>query len=133
MPYRVKDLAENLCLHDAELLSFQEDIPELPIPPLIPIPIAIISLRQNDKSINLVYLLWGEVTQARPLDEWPFSLLRTHWLYDEIDLERRQPELYWHRIMWSDGRVVAIPFFDVIVQVFSSQNPETAIISRKRA
>src|SRR5947209_7763016 len=36
MSDRVRDLAETLCLHDAELLSLQEDLPEPPLPLLTP-------------------------------------------------------------------------------------------------
>jgi len=133
---RVKDLAEMLCLHDAELLSIQEDVPSSYTPPLFfPFPVATISLKDNGNITNLVYFLWSEIGQSRPEEEWPFSKLRTHWLYDELDVERHPPYFprYWHRILLSDGRVISIPFFDVIIQSFSQQNPETAIITKKRA
>ena len=37
--------------------------------------------------------------------------------------------LYHHRIFLSDGRVVSVPFFDVVVHSFSEQNAQSAIIS----
>jgi hypothetical protein len=33
----------------------------------------------------------------------------------------------------SDGRVIAIPFFDVVIQMFTEQDPEPSIITRRRA
>ena len=52
-----------------------------------------------------------------------------------IDFETRQtyPTLYWHRILLSDSRVISIPFFDVVVQAFAEQSPETAILTKRRA
>jgi hypothetical protein len=134
---RVRVLAESLSLHDAELLSLQEDVPAETLPAIFPfpVPVATLSLRNAGTITNIFYLLWSEVDQSGPLREWPFSKLRTHWLYDEIEFDRRQPypPLYWHRILLSDGRVVSIPFFDVVVQAFSEANPETAIVTKRRA
>jgi hypothetical protein len=133
MNSRVGDLAENLCLHDAEVLSFQEDIPEPPSSPLSPLPVAGIFLKLDSKNIHIFYFLWGGIVQARAPKGWPFSKSRTHWLYDEVDLERRQPALFWHRILLSDGRTIAIPFYDVVVQAFSDREPKSTIVSRRRA
>jgi hypothetical protein len=133
---RVRELAENLCLHDAELLSIQEDVPNPLVPHLFPpFRVAIISLRSGERITNLIYFLWSEIEQSRPEVDWPFSKLRTHWLYDELDVERH-PSSYpkcRHTILWSDGRVLSIPFLDVVVQSFSQQNPEAALIIKKRA
>ena len=133
MNERLKELAENVCLHDAEVLSMQEDVPVRTLPTLPPLPFATVSLRQDSQIIHLVYVVWGDVVETSPPEDWPFSTLRTHWLYDEIDLERRDANLYWHRILLSDGRVVAIPFVDVVVQSFFEDRPEAALVSRKRA
>jgi hypothetical protein len=143
---RVRSLAESLNLHDAELLSLQEDLPTpSPTPFLfpIPIPVATISVKNNGSLTNIIYFLWKEIGESKPLDDWPFSRLRTHWLYDEIAFERRhhypplfwQPHLplYWHRILLSDSRVISIPLFDVVVQAFAEQSPETAILTKRRA
>ncbi len=134
---RVKDLAETLCLHDAELISLEEH-PRGPLSaPLFAFtfPVETIALRSNGKIINLFYFLWAEAGQSRSSETWPFSQLQPHWLYDEIDLDRGQPypPLYWHRILLSDGRVVSIPFFDVVIQTFSEQAPEAATITKRRA
>jgi hypothetical protein len=132
----VKELAKKLCLHDAEVLSIQENLPDPSYPPLFyPFPVATIFLTDNGNNTNLVYFLWDEIGESCPKGEWPFSKLRTHWLYDEIDVEQLGHYLprYWHRILLSDGRVVSIPFFDVIIQTFAEQNSATAIITKKRA
>ena len=117
---RVKSVAENLTLHDAEILSLQ---PEIPVQPWFQPPYsrgaATISLRNAGKITHLCYLLWDEVDEAPPPKGWPFSPLRVHWLYDEIDrAEAPWPSLFWHRILLSDGRVLSIPFTDVIVESF---------------
>lgn len=133
MNSRVKELAEGLCLHDAEVLSFQEDIPEPPASPLSPLAVAGLSLRQGGRNVNIFYFLWGDIVQSSAPRRWPFSKTGTHWLYDEVDLARRQPPLFWHRILWSDGRTVAIPFYDAVVHAFSEREPGAAIVSRRRA
>jgi hypothetical protein len=128
---RVKDLAENLRLHDAQLMSSQGYLSALPLRPVFRT--WVMSLRSNGKIVNLFYLLWGEVAVSTAQKKWPFSKLWTHSLYDEVDFEPDSPFLYWHRILLSDGRVSSIPFFDVFVHSFSEQNSETAISSRGRA
>jgi hypothetical protein len=132
MSSRAKDLAENLCLHDAELLSLQEDTLESSSLPVFPVSIVIVALKKDSKIVIIIYILRSKVVWSRPLKGWSFSKLRTHWLYDEIDFEE-EGSYYWHRILLSDGRVISIPFIDVIVQAFSEQNPETAIASLLRA
>jgi hypothetical protein len=137
MSDRVKDLAERLCLHDAEWLSLQADVPSPCIPPLFPFSswVATLAVRSNGNITVLIYFLWKEIEQSHPREEWPFSKLSMHWLYDEIDVKERPSylPLYWHRILWSDGRVVSIPFFDVVIQSFSEQNPESALVTKNRA
>ncbi len=122
---RVKELAETLCLHDAELIALEEHARGPLSPPLFlfTFPVETVALRSNGKIINLFYFLWDEVSQSRPPEDWPFSKLYPHWLYDEIDLDRGQssPPLYWHRILLSDGRMISIPFFDVVIQTFSAR------------
>jgi hypothetical protein len=134
---RVKELADTLCLHDAELISLEEHARGPLSPPLFlfTFPVETIALRNNGKIINLFYFLWDKVSQARPPEAWPFSQFHPHWLYDEVDLDRGQsnPPLYWHHIFLSDGRVISIPFFDVVIQTFSEQKPEAAAITKRRA
>jgi hypothetical protein len=94
----------------------------------------ILSLKSEGRIVSLIYLLGNVVEESPPPKVWPFSNLRTHWLYDKIDLvDPRKHRLYQHRILLSDGRVISIAFYDVVVHLFSEQDPEPAIISRRRA
>lgn len=127
---RVAGLARDLCLHDAELLSLRADVPGPLVPSLLarPLRVATITLGTPAGIVSLMYFLWGAVEQGEPGCPWPFSKSRTHWLYDEVEVEARPPypPLYRHRILWSDGGVTSIPFFDVIVQSFPERRPEAA-------
>src|SRR5262249_18459556 len=122
---RVKELAESLRLHDAELLSIQVDSSpgRAPRPPLLP-GVATVSVKRAGTIVDLFYPLWEEVGESTIPKDWPFSRLHTHWLYDEIDLaESGRSPRYWHRILLSDGRVISIPFADVIIHSFPEENP----------
>jgi hypothetical protein len=136
MNERVRELAQNANLHDAELLSVQEDLPESPLPLRFwPLPIATISVEQDGIITNMVYLLWSEVEQMPPASNWPFSECRKHWLYDEVEVEPQHAHWrrYWHRILWSDGSVMSVPFFDVIIHTFSTEHPEGTVVAKRRA
>jgi hypothetical protein len=134
MNERAKDVAESLDLHDAEVLSFQADLPARPLilPPFSP-GVATISLRSGGKFINLFYLLWDEVAESAAPKRWPFSKRQVHWLYDEFDcVEYPWPPLFWHRVLLSDGRVISIPFTDVVVSSFSGESPQAEMITYRR-
>jgi hypothetical protein len=138
---RVRELAERLSLHDSELLSIQEDVPNDggPLLPFHPIPVATVSVKNDQTVTSLIYFLWSQqIEQAHPQRDWPFSTRHIHWLYDEIDVERQSslPPFYWHRILWSNGSIISIPFFDVVVQTYSTLHPDApdaAVIIKKRA
>lgn len=126
MNERVRFVAESLSLHDAQLFSFQ---PEIPVQPWFQPPYcrgaATISLRSEGTIIHLFYVLWDQVGESTPPKGWPFSPLGVHWLYDEVDrAEAPWPSLFWHRILLSDGRVLSIPFTDVIVESFPVPDSE---------
>jgi hypothetical protein len=132
----VKHVAEILCLHDAEILSFQADIPIHPLFQSSPFSpgAAAIWLKSGGNLVNLFYLLWEEVHESASSQRWPFSKLHVHWLYDEIDrAEAPWPSVFWHRILLSDGRVISIPFSDVIVNTFSGDNPQSVVIAQGKA
>jgi hypothetical protein len=135
MNERVKAVAESWCLHDAEILSFQAGIPVHPlVKPLYSLGASMISLKKDGRIINLFYLLWDEVDVSAAPKDWPFSQLRVHWLYDEIDrVAAPWPSLFWHRILLSDGRVISIPFTDVIADSFPGENPQPVIATRRKA
>jgi hypothetical protein len=134
----VKHVAESLCLHGAEILAFQAEIPVHPLfqPSSSPFSpgAATIWLKSDGKIVNLFYSLWDEVVESDAPKRWPFSKLRVHWLYDVIDrAEAPSPSVFWHRILLSDGRVISIPFSAVIVSSFSGDNPQPVVIARRRA
>jgi hypothetical protein len=131
---RVRKFAEELCLHDAELLALQEDVATAPTPPPTRTPVAIVSLRGIGRIFSLFYLSWGEIVLSTAPDAWPFSPRRLHWLYDEIDLDPEPSPFhrYYHHVMLSDGREISIPFYDVIVHSFSDKDPQPAIDTRRR-
>src|SRR3954467_10228942 len=60
MPSQVKQLA-NLCLHDAELLAWEQPIEAFF--ELLPFRtgFAILSIRQGDEIVSLIYVLWDRV------------------------------------------------------------------------
>ncbi len=104
---QVEKLAE-LCLHDAELAAFARI--ENPGEPM-----AILSLRQEDRIVTLIYRLWGDVRESSPRPDWPFSAFHIHWLYDEIDATDAVDGEFVHSVLLSDGRVIEIPFASVVV------------------
>jgi hypothetical protein len=122
MPSQVSKISE-LCLHDAEVLGFERELHSLfPLPePYWPGPIwtatAIISLKQENTIRSLIYMLGDEVRIHESSDDWPFSKLRRHWLYDEMDVVPGRRGMFLHRILFSDGSVAEIPFFSVITSV----------------
>jgi hypothetical protein len=119
---RVRKFAEDLCLHDAELLALHEDVVTLPTLPPMQTPVAILSLRAIGRTFNLSYLLWGELVLSTAAVAWPSSPRRVQWLYDEIDREPSQPHRFYHHVMLSDGRELSIPFDDVIVHSYSDRS-----------
>lgn len=124
MPSQVRKVAE-LCLHDAELLGFeQETQPLFSFPePFWPGPLwstmAILSLKQDQTIRSLIYLLWDRVREYPAKEDWPFSKARKHWLYDELDVAPDQRGAFLHRILFSDGSVVELPFVSAIVSSVS--------------
>lgn len=123
MTSQVRKLAD-LCLHDAEVLSFDQEAHAVgPLPdPVWPAPLwsalAILSFQSDAKVFSLIYLLWDGVREHAAPADWPFSKVRKHWLYDEIDLAPDQRGMFVHRILFSDGSVLEIPFYSVILYSF---------------
>ena len=115
MPTPVRKLA-GLCLHDGELLADDQLVdPFLPenLPPWSGI--TILSIRREDEIVLLIYVLGDPVKKHEPDEAWPFSRRRTHWLYDEVDLVPDSQGLFVHRILFSDGSTLKIPFISVLV------------------
>ncbi len=122
MTARVRTFAEDLCLHDADLLALQEDVVTSLTHPPTRTPVAILSFRTIGRTFSLFYLLWGELMLSTAAESWPCSPRRVQWLYDEIDREPSQPHRFYHHLMLSDGREISIPFHDVIVHSYSDEN-----------
>ena len=119
MPSQIKKISE-LCLHDAELLGFEQEMQSfLPFTETLwPGPlcssVAVVSLEHEGKLHSLIYMLWDRVGEYPAQGDWPFSTLRKHWLYDEVDVSPDHRGMFLHRILFSDGSVVEIPFMSVI-------------------
>jgi hypothetical protein len=132
MPSQVRKLAE-LDLHDAEFLGCDQEVG-----PLVPAPseafpqpvwsaVAILSVKQDDTIVSLIYLLWDRVREYPAAADWPFSKARTHWLYDEVDLAPDPRGMFLHRVLLSDGRVLEIPFASAIIHSLSLAPPDGRI------
>lgn len=117
MPKAVRWLTETN-LHDADLLACEET----PDPEMYYLASHRV-LERDEQSHSLAlwvrhmgvtstifYHLWDRMREQAALEAWPFSPLKTHWLYDEFD-KGEAPHQYWHRILLSDGRVLSIPFW----------------------
>ena len=138
LPPRARELAEVLCLHDAELFALRCDPPRPAHEPEgMPYPVATILLRQGDLFVSIDYLLWGPAIEIPGPGGWPKASSPVCWLYDEVDSvadeilrARGDGRPLWHRILFSDGRSLAIPFLDVIVNRFSAERAETTLVER---
>jgi hypothetical protein len=126
LPTQLRKLTE-LDLHDRELLSFEKAIPFMGFSSARPngqsgwSTMAILSLGRTEEIVTLVYTLSDQIRETPKNAEWPFSRVKPHWLYDEIDrdagrdLSGHRQVRYVHRILLSDGQTLEIPFFSVAV------------------
>lgn len=137
MPSPVRNLAD-LCLHDAELLGRDQAIEPFftfPGEPFGPFPmwsaVGILSVKQDDTIVSLLYALWDRIRDYPASENWTFSRLRPHWLYDEIDVAPHSRGMFLHRILFSDGGVVEVPFLSVVIHRVSL--PEVSAGSKQIA
>jgi hypothetical protein len=121
MPRQVARLTE-LSLHDADLLACDfdfEPVSALPAEQSGASPFwlanAILSLRHENKIVTLIYILWDRIREHPAASDWPFSKLQKHWLYDEIDAPTDFQGRFLHRILFSDGSVIEVPFISVMI------------------
>jgi len=121
MPSQVVSLSE-LCLHDALVVSRVEQ--ELPNGPYShPLPYmwtgaAIVSVILGEEVISLIYNLSDHtITKAAP-EGWRFSKSEEQWLYDEVDIVNEQGGPFIHRILFSSGVTLEIPFLSVMIHRF---------------
>jgi hypothetical protein len=123
LPSQVRELAE-LCLHDAELLACNphEDM-AFPPHPVWPAPfwsvLAVLSLKQAQTVTNLIYMLWDGIREYAPQRDWPFSKERKQWMYDEVDVAADSRGAFLHRVLFSDGSVMEVPFLAVVIHRFA--------------
>lgn len=101
LPESVKKLTE-INLHDAELSDFQE----------VDLHQTVMSLKNNQYVYCLIYQTTNLVRKENFPQKWLFSDQRKHFLYDELDL---QDSAFLHRILWSDGEILEIPFTSIII------------------
>jgi hypothetical protein len=125
LPWQVKKLSE-LCLHDAEFLGYDQVADPLPRPtPAFGYPFwfatAMVSLKLQESTISLVYVLWDRVRESTAA-RWPYSRAQVHWLYDEVDVASRDDERFVHRILLSDSRIIEVPFASANVHTPSSSS-----------
>ena len=124
LPSPVRKLTE-LCLHDSELLVCgleMEPFPPSPAEPFFAVPrwsaVAVLSLQHDERITTLFYNLWDRVREFPPSKDWEFSKERKYWMYDEVDMVGNQRGLFVHRVLFSNGSVMEIPFVTVIAHGF---------------
>jgi hypothetical protein len=143
MPSSVKKLAD-LCLHDAEVLACDE-----PVEPLFPLSrfepllrhslfpfwlgFAILSIRKGDEVVSLIYALCDRIRKHPSIGDWPFSKLRRHWLYDEVDVSPNLPGMFLHRVLMSDGTLMEIPFSSALIHSFRLEDAPQGDASKQIA
>jgi hypothetical protein len=126
MPSQVVKLSQ-LCLHDTLVASRVELAQPAGAAPFVngvnPVPfmwtaVAIVSVTLGDEVVSLIYCLSDHVTTSDAPEGWRFSKLQEQWLYDEVDVidDHRGP--FVHRILFSTGVTLEIPFVSVIIHKF---------------
>ena len=113
MPSHVRALADTY-LHDAEFLALSENVQPVSPPELSPFPswaaTAVLLLKQEGTFRTLVYGLLDRVRTHDAPEDWPLSKRNKHWLCDEVLMNADRHRGFLHRILFSDGEVVEIPF-----------------------
>jgi hypothetical protein len=129
MPSQVVRLSE-LCLHDALVVSRVEQVQpageyrffdtSYPFPfPGLWTAVAIVSVAVGAEVTLLIYSLSDHTKTREAPEGWRFSKLHEQWLYDEVDVvnDRRGP--FVHRILFSTGITLEVPFVSVIIHRFT--------------
>lgn len=124
LPTPVRKLSD-LNFHDAEILGGEEQHQSTLFGPekywSVPAWTMtwILTLRQGEIIHTLIYSLWDEVREYSGEADWPFSKSRRHWLYDELDVHPDRFGMFLHRILWSDGSILEIPFAGILTSSVS--------------
>ena len=111
MPSHVRALTDAY-LHDAEFLALSENVQPAFLPETYPywVANAVLLLKQDGTFRTFVYGLSDRVRTHHSLEGWPLSRLQKHWLCDEVLMNSDRHRGFLHRILFSDGEVVEIPF-----------------------
>jgi hypothetical protein len=121
LPPKMQQLCETSCLHDAEVLGINVSGGDNGTGT----PVAVISLRQDNKMIWLVYDLYHKPTITTPVSSDAFvnASEQRQWLYDEVDV-LEEPKCR-HEILLNTGEVVEMVFFQF--DMFVHYSPSRAI------
>ena len=122
LPPKMRQFCDSICLHDAEVVGIDVSGGMNGTRT----PVAIISVRQENKLIWLVYDLYDEPTITRPVtsDVFVRDPDQRQWLYDEVDV-LDEPK-YRHEILLSTGELIDLVFFQF--DMFSHHSPSHALV-----
>jgi hypothetical protein len=105
--------------------------PPFPYPLSVWSAIAVITLRVDEEILCLFYCLWDHIRIREAPENWQFSKLREHWLYDEVQIHgERWFTTYMHSILLSTGVVLDIPFTSVVIHRFPI--PQMGVVAEKK-
>ena len=90
-------------------------------------------LKRDSQMLLLIYCLWDRVRVQSAPEAWRFSKLREHWLYDEIECIQDRRPLYLHRVLFSTGTSLEIPFITAVVHEFPPREAGTAVAAERSA
>jgi hypothetical protein len=140
LPPGAKKLAEEINLHDAEILGISLDnianmfsyhwiqsntrVPiQMSYPIISNIASYLMILLKNAEQISVVlYSLWAQpVRPIPPVRPFPSTNDRLYWLYDEITPEPKLTRHFWHSILLSDETTLEIPFIDCVYHSFQAE------------
>lgn len=112
LPAVVRELADKLCLHDAEVMAIGETRGR-----------ASIVAKQRDKLYWLSYGLTSKVESKGPRRSTTFFGGPAYWLYDEVDMPAA--DHFVHRILLRDGREITLKFDSFEYRVLQVRGEET--------
>ena len=124
LPPKLQQFCETFCLHDADVVGIEMSGGG----DGVGTPVAIISVRQENELLWLIYDLYDEPAISRPVASDLFAGDAAHrqWLYDEVDLvdECR----FRHEILLSTGEVIDLLFFQF--DMFVHRRPSHTLVQQ---
>ena len=118
LPKDVESLSK-LSPHDAAVTAISEATNFEGAPGLL------IELHHEGKGKALIYSLKGETRTEPAPPKWPFNKVPKLWMYDEVDAGV-ESGVFFHRILFSDGAILEIPFIKII-GVFPTSNSKSSL------